>query len=364
MKIAILGLGKMGSRIAQKLYQEGHEVTVWNRSFDVAENFVKRNVRQTHVSDDTRLSSVQTSKLTRSLNESRSQELREDPNKIKSTFDSSESDLSSVSPHAFKTIQELVFALPALRILWLMLPAGSATQNVLDEAQKYLEKGDIVIDGGNAHFQDTEKRYQHFKDLGIEFLGIGVSGGIAAAKNGYPLMVGGSKKTYEYIKPILDSLSKPNGGHQYFGEGGAGHFVKMAHNGIEYGIMQSLAEGFAVLEKSQYKFNLLKVAKLWQKGTLVSGFMLDRAVDSLTQNPNLENMAGPISESGEARWTIEEAKKEDVPVEIIERALEYRVRSQNDGKIQNSFTAKMINALRSAFGGHSIRQAQDKEIKK
>lgn len=356
MKIAVLGLGKMGSRIAQKLYQGGHEVIVWNRSFDVAEDFVKRNVRQTHVSDDTRQVSVQSSKLTRSLNESRSQELGEDSNKIKSTFDSSESDLSSVFPRAFKNIQELVSALSTPRILWLMLPAGEPTQNVLDEVQKNLQKGDIVIDGGNAHFQDTEKRYKHFKDLGIEFLGIGVSGGILASKNGYPLMVGGSKTAYEYIKPILDSLSRPNGGYQYFGTGGAGHFVKMVHNGIEYGIMQSLAEGFAVLEKSQYSFNLLEVAKLWQKGTLVSGFMLDRAVDGLTQNPNLKSMAGPIAESGEARWTVEEAKEMGVETEIIERSLGYRVRSGQDKKIQNSFTAKMLNVLRNAFGGHEIKK--------
>jgi 6-phosphogluconate dehydrogenase len=237
-----------------------------------------------------------------------------------------------------------------------MLPAGRPTQNILDEISKYLEKGDIVIDGGNAHFKDTQKRYLDFQKSGIEYLGIGVSGGIIAAKNGYPLMVGGSKKAYEYIKPILDSLAKPNGGHEYFGEGGAGHFVKMVHNGIEYGVMQSLGEGFEVLEKSGYNFDLLKIAKLWQKGTLVSGFMLDRAVDALTQNPNLDNMEGPISESGEARWTIEEAKKEGVKAEIIERSLEYRLSSQKDESIQNSFTAKMINALRNAFGGHEIKK--------
>jgi len=296
MKIVILGLGKMGSRIAQKLHEEGHEVIAWNRT----------------------------------------------PKEIEGI-------------EFVENIQDLA-SLSTPRVLWLMLPAGDATQNVLDEAQKYLQKGDIVIDGGNAHFADTEKRYQHFKDLGIEFLGIGVSGGIIAAKNGYPLMVGGSKTAYDSIIPILDSLSKPNGGHQYFGEGGAGHFVKMVHNGIEYGIMQSLGEGFEVLQKSQYSFNLLEVAKLWQKGTLVSGFMLDRAVDSLGQSLDLESMSGPISESGEARWTVEEAKKEDVQVEIIEKSLDYRTRSQSDQKIQNSFTAKMINALRNVFGGHEIKK--------
>jgi 6-phosphogluconate dehydrogenase len=211
-----------------------------------------------------------------------------------------------------------------------MLPAGEPTQNVLDEAQKFLQKGDIVIDGGNAHFEDSGKRYQHLRNSGIEFLGIGVSGGVIAATNGYPLMIGGSKNAYEYLKPIFESLGKPNGGYEYFGEGGAGHFVKMVHNGIEYGIMQSLGEGFAVLKGSQYKFNLQKVAKLWQKGSLISGFMLDR--------------------------TIEEGKKENVQTEIIESALNYRTRSQANENIQNSFTTKMINALRNAFGGHEIKR--------
>jgi 6-phosphogluconate dehydrogenase len=241
-----------------------------------------------------------------------------------------------------------------------MLPEGEPTQNVLDQLSKYLQKGDIVVDGGNAYFKDTEKRYQKFKQLGIEFLGIGVSGGIVAAKNGYPLMVGGSKNAYLKIKPILDSLSKPAGGHKYFGEGGAGHFVKMVHNGIEYGMMQSIAEGFAVLEKSKYKFNLLEIAKLWQKGTLVSGFMLDRAVDALAQDPKLKNMAGSVAESGEARWTIKEAKKEKVQVQIIENSLDYRLRSQKDKKLQSSFTAKMLNGLRNAFGGHEVKKNLDR----
>ena len=297
MKIGILGLGKMGSRIAIKLHHEKHEVFVWNRT----------------------------------------------PKEI--------SGVQSV-----KTIKDLVSKLSKPRIFWIMLPSGEATQTAIDELLKYLKKGDIVVDGGNANFKDTEERFQKFRKAGIGFLGIGVSGGIIAAKNGYPLMVGGSKKAYLKIKPILDSLAKPNGGHQYFGEGGAGHFVKMVHNGIEYGIMQSLGEGFEVLEKSKYKFNLLDVAKIWQKGTLVSGFMLDRAVDALVQDLTLKNMAGPVSESGEARWTIEEAKKEKVQVEIIQASLDYRLRSQKDKKIQNSFTAKMLNGLRSSFGGHEVKK--------
>ena len=344
MTIGILGLGKMGSRIAQKLHDEKHQVFAWNRTWEATDKFIKslRGPAAKGAEVDTKffLLSAQGSK------------------KLNLEFEgSNESSENSVSPRAFETIQELVSKLPKPRILWLMLPAGEPTQTVINQLSKYLQKGDIVVDGGNAHFKDTEKRYQKFKKMGVEFLGIGVSGGIVAAKNGYPLMVGGSKKAYQKIKPILDSLAKPAGGHEYFGEGGAGHFVKMVHNGIEYGIMQSLGEGFAVLEKSKYKFNLLDVAKIWQKGTLVSGFMLDRSVDALAQDPKLKNMVGPVSESGEARWTIAEAKKEKVQVRIIQASLDYRLRSQKDKKLQKTFTAKMLNGLRSAFGGHEIKKS-------
>ncbi len=318
MKIGFVGLGKMGSRMASKLIAEGHELVVWNRSFDAVKN------------------------------------LKSKISNLKSTSQNLKSAIS---------IEDLVQSLEKPRVVWLMLPAHSAgsgqagnpTEEILKEVLKYVEKEDIIIDGGNSNFKDTERRYKELRIKRIRFLGIGVSGGIIAEKAGYPIMVGGDKTAYQYIMPILESLSVPAGGHEYFGEGGAGHFVKMIHNGIEYGIMQSLGEGFEVLEKAPYKFDLLSVAKLWQKGTLVSGFMLDRVVESLTKDPKLSNISGFIESSGEADWTVDQAKEEKVKVEIIERSLEYRKRSRVDQKIQNSFTAKMINALRNAFGGHSIK---------
>jgi 6-phosphogluconate dehydrogenase len=358
MKIAVLGLGKMGSRIALKLYEEGHQIFVWNRSWETTEKFMASLISLKSLSDFDKFSNASVpaklgirsqATLAKTLSQ------RTAPRDTQVIKDSNGSSKNFVSPRAFETIEELILKLPKPRVLWLMLPAGEPTQTVIDELSKYLQKGDIVIDGGNAHFKDTEKRYQKFKKLGIEFLGIGVSGGIIAAQNGYPLMVGGSKKAYQKIKPIFNSLAKPNGGYAFFGEGGAGHFVKMVHNGIEYGMMQSIAEGFAVLEKSKYKFNLLEIAKLWQKGTIVSSFLVDRAVDSLTKDSNLKNFSGPVSESGEARWTTEEAKKEKVQVEIIQNSLDYRIRSQKDKILQSSFTAKMLNGLRNAFGGHKIR---------
>lgn len=290
MQLGFIGLGKMGSRMVQKLLEEGHEVAAWTRS--------------------------------------------------KSTI----------------TIAELVKSLEKPRVIWLMVPAGEATQDVFDEVSKFVESGDIIIDGGNSNYKDTESRYQKLKNKNIKFLGIGVSGGVIAAKEGYPLMVGGDKSAYEFIKPILDSLAKPHGGHEYFGTGGAGHFVKMAHNGIEYGVMQSLGEGFGVLEKAPYDLDLLKVAKLYQKGTLLSGFMMDRTVDALKSDQKLDSIVGVIAESGEARWTVEQAKEENVPAEIIEASLAFRRRSQTDENIQKSFAARMVAALRNAFGGHELKK--------
>lgn len=300
MQIAIVGLGKMGSAIARKLHKDGHNVIVWNRT-------------------------------------------KEDVLKLQKTAKVKSED----------NLQELVESLKKPRVVWVMVPHAA-----FDEisSQVKLEKGDVLVDGGNSNYKETEKRYKKFKKKGIKFLGIGVSGGVHGEKNGYSLMAGGDKSAYGKIKPILKTLSSPNGSHDYFGEGGAGHFVKMVHNGVEYGMMQSLGEGFDVLKNSPYKLNLFKVAKVWQKGTIVSGFLVDRAADILSKDANLKGVVGEIEATGEAQWTIEAAKKEKVPVEIIERSLNYRKRSKKDKKIQNSFTAKMVASLRNAFGGHSVRK--------
>lgn len=300
MKLGFIGLGKMGSRMVQKLAAEGHEVIVWNRT-------------------------------------------REAADRLKPAVAVAE------------TVEALFQSLTPSCIVWLMLPAGEPTETVLAEVAKYIGKNDIVVDGGNSYYKDTQRRFLSFAQKGVRFLGIGVSGGIVAATSGYPLMAGGDKSAYDSIKPILDSLAKPSGGHAYFGTGGAGHFVKMVHNGIEYGIMQSLGEGFDVLSKSPYQLDLLAVAKLWQKGTLVSGFLLDRTAEALAKDPELSGVVGTIAQSGEAAWTVAQAKEEGVPVEIIERSLAYRTRSQTDPTIQKSFTARLIASLRNAFGGHEVQ---------
>lgn len=303
MQVGFIGLGKMGSRMVGKLLNEGHEVVVWNRSPQAAQELRIKN-----------------------------QELR-----------------------IAGTIEELVRGLDKPRIVWIMVP-HVAVEEVLTEVRRFVEPQDIVIDGGNSNYRDTDRRFAEFEKSGVRFLGIGVSGGLIAAENGYPMMVGGSKIGYEHVRPILDSLAKPGGGHEFFGTGGAGHFVKMVHNGIEYGMMQSLGEGFEILEKSRYKFDLSKIADLWQKGTIVSGFLADRAAEALEKDVGLDSFAGPISRSGEGDWTIEAAAEEGLSLPVIETAVGYRKQSEKDEKIQNSFTAKMINALRQAFGGHEVKK--------
>jgi 6-phosphogluconate dehydrogenase len=329
MNIGVVGLGKMGSRIAEKLAIDGHEVIAWNRTPEVGESLVSR-IKNQEV------------------------RIKENVKNLNSNYLIHTSSLGKIE--LVKSIKEIINKLKSPRIIWMMLPAGLPTQNVLDEVSKYVEKDDIVIDGGNAFYKDTEERYKKLRNKEIRFLGIGVSGGIKAFDNGYPLMVGGDKSAYEHITPVLNSLAKPNGGHAYFGEGGAGHFIKMVHNGIEYGMMQAIGEGFGVLEKAPYDFDLPAVAKLWQKGTIVSSFLTDCAKEALNKDPKLSSIDGVIEATGEAEWTVNQGKEENVPVKNIEQALSFRRRSKTDKNVSSSFAARMVAALRREFGGHSVKK--------
>ena len=304
MKIGFIGLGKMGSRMAGKLLKEGHEIIVWNRSPEPI-NDLRLKIKDLRIAE---------------------------------------------------TIEDLVRQLEKPRVVWVMVP-HVAVEEVLNEVRKFVSKGDIVIDGGNSNYKDTDRRFEEFEKSGVRFLGIGVSGGIIAFEKGYPMMVGGNVSAYKYITTILDSLAKPGGGHEYFGTGGAGHFVKMVHNGIEYGMMQSLGEGFDVLKNSKYKFDLEKITKLFQKGTIISGFLMDRTKDALEKDSSLDSFAGAVSRSGEGDWTLDVAKEEGLQIPAIETAVEFRKKSETDSQTQSSFTAKMINALRNAFGGHRIKKS-------
>ncbi len=305
MKIGFIGLGKMGSRMAEKLLEDGHQIVVWNRSEAVLNEFKSEN-----------------------------------PNAVVAS-----------------SIEDLISKLEKPRVIWMMVSHG-AVDEVLGEIKKaVLDEGDVIIDGGNSHYLDTDLRADEAEGLlGVHYLGIGTSGGLIAAKEGYPMMVGGSREGYEIIKPILNSLSKPNGGHEYFGSGGAGHFVKMVHNGVEYAQMQALGEGFDVMANSRYNLDLPKIARLWKKGTIVSGFLVDRLSEMLDKDPQLESFKGQIARSGEGDWAIEAARKEGLVIEVIDDSVAYREKSETDEKIQNSMTARVINALRQAFGGHQIKK--------
>lgn len=306
MKIGFIGLGKMGSRMVEKIVNEGDQVVAWNRSPQPADE------------------------LKAKLKTGSGLEIAE-------------------------SIESLVHSLPKPRVVVLMLPAGLVTDRVLQQVEKLVEAGDIVVDDGNSYYKDSDRHFKKFARKNVRFLGIGISGGIVAMHDGYPMMVGGDESAYQYIKPVLDNLAKPGGGHEYFGPGGAGHFVKMVHNGIEYPIMQALGEGFGVMDSSPYNLDLSKVAALYQKGTLVSGFMLDRALEAI-EDDTVNQVEGIIgSASGEAVWTVQEAKKYGLPAESIQRAIEFRERSETDKKIQASYAARMIGALRIKFGGHSVK---------
>lgn len=310
MKIGFVGLGKMGKGMVEKLLWGGHTVVAWNRTRSVVDEFRLVVAKK----------------------------------KLADYFGTAEE------------IKDLVYNLQSPRIIWIMLPAGEATESVIRELDKYIEKGDILVDGGNAYYQDTEKRYKYFQEKGIRYLGIGVSGGITAAKNGYPLMIGGDRLGFHRIKPLLETLIKPHGGYEYFGEGGAGHFVKMVHNGIEYGMMQAIGEGFGVLEKSPYNFDLVKVAKLWQRGTIITSFLMECAKNALEKDPTLSQIDGVIDATGEAEWTVSQAKAEGVPIENIEQALVFRHRSKIEDNVRHSLAARMIAALRHEFGGHRVQK--------
>lgn len=309
MQLGFIGLGKMGTRIVEKLLEDGHVVIGWNRTSEIVDEF-RLVLSEKHLSE-------------RFI--------------------------------AADTIESLVKGLTPPRVIWVMLPAA-ATQGMLDELLGYVEEGDIIIDGGNSFYKDTERRSKELRAKGIGFLGVGVSGGVLASENGYPLMAGGDQSAYEYVTPILDTLAKPNGGHTYFGEGGAGHFVKMVHNGIEYGMMQAIGEGFGVLEKAPYVLDLRKVAENWQHNTIVSSFLIDRARDALVDDQRLERIIGEIDATGEGEWTINQAKEEGVPVENIEQSLDFRRRSKTDPQVRDSFAARMVAALRFQFGGHAVKK--------
>jgi len=300
-EIAIIGLGKMGSAIVRRLLQKGWQVHGYDTSAAV--------VRE----------------------------------------------LSGGGMKGANSPQALVAQLSEPRLIWLMVPAGKAVDEVLfgrSGISKKLSKGDIVIDGGNSFYKDSVRRAKKLKGLGITFVDVGFSGGPRGARDGACLMVGGEERTFRTLEPLLRDLSREEG-YRFFPGAGAGHFVKMIHNGIEYGMMQSLAEGFAILKKSKYKLPLSRVAGIYNHGSVIESRLVGWMKLALEEyGENLASISGAVAHSGEGEWTVKTARELKVPVKIIEASLEFRVRSAK----KPSYTGKLVSALRGQFGGHTVKK--------
>jgi len=248
------------------------------------------------------------------------------------------------------SIAELVSKLEKPRTVWIMVPAGDATEAQIDELLEHLEPGDTIVDGGNTNFHDDQRRHTALGAKGIHYVDAGVSGGIWGLANGFCLMVGGEPESVKPLEPIFLSLA-PEDGYLHVGGAGAGHYVKMIHNGIEYGMMQAYAEGFEIMHASDYDLQLAPIAKLWNHGSVVRSWLLELAERAFADDQNLTHLKGWVEDSGEGRWTVQEAIDRDVPSPVITLSLLTRFRSRQD----DSYGAKVLAALRNEFGGHAVK---------
>ena len=263
-------------------------------------------------------------------------------------------DVKTFDPNVDSTatsLAELAQQLDPPRHVWLMIPAGEVTENAFRELLGILESGDAIVDGGNSNFRDSQRRAREAVEHGIHFLDAGVSGGIWGLREGFALMVGGDSEPVGRLRPVFEALA-PEGGFGHVGPSGAGHFVKMVHNGIEYGLMQAYAEGFELMNASEFDLDLGAVAELWRHGSVVRSWLLDLLARAFEENPGLEGIRGYVEDSGEGRWTVDEAVRTAVPLPAVTAALYARFASRQE----ESFAAKVNAALREQFGGHAVRR--------
>ncbi|HKC80248.1 MAG TPA: decarboxylating 6-phosphogluconate dehydrogenase [Gemmatimonadaceae bacterium] len=297
MQLAMIGLGRMGGNMVKRLTQGGHELIVYDSSADAVKALAGKGVK------------------------------------------------------AAKDLADVAKQLGPRRVVWVMVPAGAAVDSTIEQLVPHLTKGDIVIDGGNSNFRDSLRRAESLKGKGIEFVDVGTSGGIWGLELGYCLMIGGSTAAFQHCEPIFRSLAQAEG-YAHVGPAGAGHYVKMVHNGIEYGMLQAYAEGYEILHASQdFDLRLGQVAKLWNHGSVVRSWLNELAERAFSRDDQLAAIRGYVEDSGEGRWTVEEAMRLDVAAPVITMSLLARFRSRQ----QESFGAKVIAALRHEFGGHAVR---------
>ena len=248
------------------------------------------------------------------------------------------------------SLEALVKALPAPRTIWMMIPAGDPVDQTIAVLLPMLAKGDLLVDGGNSNYKDSKRRAAELEKSGVLFCDSGTSGGIWGLANGYCIMIGGADAAIARLKPALDTLAPPDG-WLHVGPAGAGHFAKMIHNGIEYGMMQSYAEGFEILQASGYGYDLSKLAHLWNQGSVVRSWLLELLEDAFAKDPAMEKIKGWVEDSGEGRWTVLEAIDRNVPAELLTLSLMARFRSRQE----DSFRDRVIAALRNEFGGHAVK---------
>ena len=269
-------------------------------------------------------------------------------------FDVNKSAAEKISKEGVSTtsvMSDMALALSGRKVIWLMVPAGHVVDVVLNNLKIYLNPGDIIIDGGNSHFKDTLARARDLEKIGVELLDCGTSGGIDGARNGVCTMIGGKKEVFDYCESIFKAISVPNG-FLYCGKTGNGHFTKMVHNGIEYGMMQAMAEGLEVLHRYDTEVDLAAVSKVWNHGSVVRSWLMELTQSALEKDKNLESIKGVMHSSGEGKWTVEAALEMGVPTPVITMSLLMRYRSQ----VEDTFSGKVVAALRNEFGGHAVEK--------
>jgi len=302
MELAMVGLGKMGMNMATRLVRGGHRVVGYARTAATVDEAISNGAEGAH------------------------------------------------------SLEEAVSKLNAPRIVWVMVPAGKTTDDTVEKLGTLLSKGDIVIDGGNSNYKDSVRHAAMLEPKGIEFLDCGTSGGIWGITEGYSMMIGGKPEVVEMMRPVFETLAPgADKGWGRMGPHGSGHFVKMIHNGIEYGMMQAFAEGFSIMKaKEEFGLDLAQISHVWQYGSVVRSWLLDLAANALDEDTKLDNIKPWVADSGEGRWTVFEAVDLDVPAPIITLALQMRFVSRDE----ENYTARMLAALRNQFGGHAIKKAE------
>jgi len=301
MELGIIGLGKMGFNMAERLRLAGHKVVGFDFNKDA------------------------TAKLT------------------------------AAGSLGVNSLEDLAKNLAAPRAIWIMVPSGDPVDQTIARLEPHLQKGDTFIDGGNSNYKDTQRRHAQATAKGFEFIDCGTSGGVWGLKEGYSLMIGGDKAPVERLTPIFETLAPAKDeGWGHVGPSGSGHFVKMVHNGIEYGLMQAYAEGFSIMKaKTALNLDLPQISKIWQKGSVVRSWLLDLTADALANNPTLEGLEAFVPDSGEGRWTVTEAIDLNISAPVITESLIRRLRSREE----NNFTDRMISIMRGAFGGHDVKKS-------